>query len=441
MPLHDATTGANIATSGNFSHSCSGSNRVLYVFFHYWMSDSSREVSSVTYNGVALTRVAKSARSSDNDGMEIWRLVAPATGANNVAYSVSGAGTVNGRVTAISVTDAHQTIPESTTPTTGTGQSTSPSINVATGGTTDLVIDGIALDATGVTLTMVAQSGRTQRANASSGFEFGACSTQETPANPESMNWSVSANRHYAMAAVAVQAAGAGGQTVTSAGGTASSAQVYTPTIKLHVADAGGIPTSAAVPQPTARLRVEGAGGNSSTAQAYAPTVRTNVTGAGSNTSTAAAHAPTLKLSVQGAGGTTSAVQAHSPTIKLRVEPGALASTAQAYSPTVRQWLTGAGSTPTMAAAYAPVVGGNTIADAGGIASSAAVYSPTARQNVTGAGSSASTAQAYGPSVKLTIQPGALGSSAVVYAPTVGSGGTPSTSPWFFNQIVLRRRR
>lgn len=72
-----------------WAHTCSGSDRVLIVGI-VGLSDvpPPHDVVSVTYNGVAMTKIGE----QDNAGVhtELWRLVAPATGANNVVITLDG---------------------------------------------------------------------------------------------------------------------------------------------------------------------------------------------------------------------------------------------------------------------------------------------------------------------------------------------------------------
>lgn len=86
----DFGTGTNTsainAASKTFSHTCSGSNLILIVGVA-WTS-ASVTVSSVSYNGVALTAVA-AVSANGNIKVQYYYLVAPATGANNVIVTMS----------------------------------------------------------------------------------------------------------------------------------------------------------------------------------------------------------------------------------------------------------------------------------------------------------------------------------------------------------------
>lgn len=80
-----AWEGGNIT----FSHTCTGSNRVLFVAVNSetWAANPTR----ITYAGVALTNIASSFDSSsgeDENRLSLWRLIAPASGTNTVAIYV-----------------------------------------------------------------------------------------------------------------------------------------------------------------------------------------------------------------------------------------------------------------------------------------------------------------------------------------------------------------
>lgn len=89
-------------TSYSFSHTCSGSDRILWV---YVMINTTATV-SVTYNGVSMTSTDVNSGSYSHY-QSMWYLVAPDTGANNVTISVTSSSTI--RAYASSYTGASQT--------------------------------------------------------------------------------------------------------------------------------------------------------------------------------------------------------------------------------------------------------------------------------------------------------------------------------------------
>lgn len=79
----DAATnlGSTAGTTLTAAHTCSGSNRILFV--HIRAAGTTDTVSSVTYAGVAMTLVNKTF-GINNLGTYLYYLIAPSTGSNNV---------------------------------------------------------------------------------------------------------------------------------------------------------------------------------------------------------------------------------------------------------------------------------------------------------------------------------------------------------------------
>lgn len=119
----DAATdgGLFLATSSaTYSHTCTGSNRILFVFVN--ITSPSTTISGVTYNTVALTHITDSVGSPGTNALSSWYLVAPATGANNIVVSLTGSN--NLAVMSSSYTGAKQSAqPDNSTTNEGTGVS------------------------------------------------------------------------------------------------------------------------------------------------------------------------------------------------------------------------------------------------------------------------------------------------------------------------------
>ncbi len=100
-----ATSGGG-ASSLTYSHTVgTGDDRILFVYTvnHHTLGS----ITGVTYGGVAMTLIV-SDDATANHGQEMWYLVAPATGANNVVVSKSdGSGWIDS--TAASYEGASQT--------------------------------------------------------------------------------------------------------------------------------------------------------------------------------------------------------------------------------------------------------------------------------------------------------------------------------------------
>lgn len=119
--ITNASFGGSATTSKTFSHTCTGSDRLLFVNVH----TDSNVVTGVTYAGVAMTKIYGQATDYYNT---VWALVAPATGANNVVISCSSS--VNIIPMAVSYTGCDQNLP--TVFATGTDASSPQTVNATT---------------------------------------------------------------------------------------------------------------------------------------------------------------------------------------------------------------------------------------------------------------------------------------------------------------------
>lgn len=91
MPIaFDATGngGTSSATSLTWSHTCTGSNRILFVAPQGLVSGTDN-ITSMTYAGAAMTKIAQVQIPTDRL-LTLWYLIAPATGANNVVINFTG---------------------------------------------------------------------------------------------------------------------------------------------------------------------------------------------------------------------------------------------------------------------------------------------------------------------------------------------------------------
>lgn len=147
------------ATGFTWSHTVSGSNRVLIVGVSI-RNKQGETVSNVTYAGTPLTFVA--ARDNETSArIEIWQLVAPAVGTDNVVVTMSAPAKIIGG--AISLTGVDQT-----TPIAGSafaaGSSKSPSLTLNAVPTKNWVVDALAFRSSGTsTPTATPGGGQVQR--------------------------------------------------------------------------------------------------------------------------------------------------------------------------------------------------------------------------------------------------------------------------------------
>jgi autotransporter-associated beta strand protein len=128
-PTFDAKTSAvfNSFTSGSFAHTVSASaNRLLIVTLSYRAHNNpTAQANTITYGGVALTNLSRTVAA--DRVTEMWYLVAPASGSNNVTTTMS-ADPEDIVITAVSYTGVDQTAPLGTISTnsgTGTAESVS----------------------------------------------------------------------------------------------------------------------------------------------------------------------------------------------------------------------------------------------------------------------------------------------------------------------------
>lgn len=94
-------------SSYSWSHTCTGSNRFLSVDIS--MLSLAQTVTGITYNSIALILIGVRNSVSGAARIETWGLIAPSTGSNTIAVTLSGSIASAG--TAVSYTGVHQTSP------------------------------------------------------------------------------------------------------------------------------------------------------------------------------------------------------------------------------------------------------------------------------------------------------------------------------------------
>lgn len=213
-----ASTGTGTASTLTWSHTvgATGTNRILIVGVSI-RNSSSQTVSGITYAGSGLTLVGQTTN-SNNARVEIWRLIAPATGANNVVVTLSAAARFVGG--ASSFTGVSQT-PALALGTyfSNIGNTFTPTVNVTGVAPGQLVIDTIANNTLATTTALpCVGAGQTQRWNnrtsnsTSSNNTPGAGSTEPGPAThgTVTMSWTLggcsgATNRQWAIGAVTLK--------------------------------------------------------------------------------------------------------------------------------------------------------------------------------------------------------------------------------------------
>jgi len=100
-----SSSGQAVATSLTFAHTNTGSNLILFV--GTWQNSATDNITGITYNNVAMTKIDGLLNSDSNNYLQLWYLVGPAAGANNVVVSASSS--TNMHALSLSYTGASQT--------------------------------------------------------------------------------------------------------------------------------------------------------------------------------------------------------------------------------------------------------------------------------------------------------------------------------------------
>lgn len=99
-------TNSNLSDTLTFAHTCTGSDRILFVAIN--CNNADNRITGVTYNGVSMTVVDSLVNSAGNSYLDLYVLVGPATGANNIVVTANTNPT-NITAASISFTGASQT--------------------------------------------------------------------------------------------------------------------------------------------------------------------------------------------------------------------------------------------------------------------------------------------------------------------------------------------
>lgn len=159
VAFNAATSDQNDNQVLTFAHTTAGSDRILIVAVGIFSTQVT--VLGVTYNAVAMTSIA-SIRTG-GAFLELWQLVAPAIGTNNVEVTLSDPPDRSQAVGAMSFTGVDQSTPLGTPVSGGgTGSDNLTSLIVASA-VADLVIDGVAEQPDGAFGTLTVGAGQTER--------------------------------------------------------------------------------------------------------------------------------------------------------------------------------------------------------------------------------------------------------------------------------------
>lgn len=203
-------------TSLTFSHTCTGSELLLIVGVAV-ISGSASDVTSVTYNGVAMTAIPSWNQVSGGGSCRSkgYYLIAPATGAHNVVITVSPAVNIIA-AGATSFTGADQTTPLGTA-NTATADNATATVDIASA-TGEIVIDCVATLRSTITVG-ASQTSRWEQENIFSTFSGGG--STEPGATTVTMSWTLGASGDsdsWAIGGVSVKPSAGGGATARIVG-------------------------------------------------------------------------------------------------------------------------------------------------------------------------------------------------------------------------------
>ena len=205
------------------------------------MGTTSTRVISVTYNGVAMQQVGFQVSSDMAQAVEIFRLVAPSTGTNDVLVTFNPSIVFQVIGGSTSFTGVSQTTPTGAF-TSAFGANNAPTVSVSDAVVGDMVLDALVVPPSANNAVVGAD--QTERYNGrsffSNSYDLGAGSTEPGAAGNETMSWTTTNTSNWALAAVAVK------QSVATAASVSISGRVLTaygrgvPRARVTLTDASG---------------------------------------------------------------------------------------------------------------------------------------------------------------------------------------------------------
>lgn len=188
------------AGSATISVTASNSNRLIVVCIGFY--SAARAVSSMTRSTDTITQYAAQTSGADFMTAEIWRGIAPASGANDLVITMSNATSWAGG-TAYCFSGAHQTVPLGTAATGTALDSTATS--TASSAVGEIVVDAVALDLQVGARTATAGAGQTEQQNVGLSSIIRALSSNEAGAASTVMSWALSGNTSWSSVSVGVK--------------------------------------------------------------------------------------------------------------------------------------------------------------------------------------------------------------------------------------------
>ena len=200
-----ASSGSTQRPSITISHTTSGAERLMLVGVSM-NNNQSETVSTVTYNGASLDPVGAATEGTDTR-VEIWRLLAPATGTHDVVITFSASVRNGAKAGVMTFTNVDQTTPLGTfVP--ANGNSAGPATVDVTSATDELVFDTSSCEGCS---TMTVGPGQSQRwaVNALEGstsiLQTLARASTEPGDTTVTMSWTLGATNAWAIGAVPIK--------------------------------------------------------------------------------------------------------------------------------------------------------------------------------------------------------------------------------------------
>lgn len=113
--VRDTQTGqasSGDVTSLTYSHTCTGSNLILWVGTAQNVDNGTDHITGVTYNSVAMSAKGNTNSNGGSHRSKLWVLLGPATGANNIVITSNNTTGITGLAVSYTGVKQSQTIPE-----------------------------------------------------------------------------------------------------------------------------------------------------------------------------------------------------------------------------------------------------------------------------------------------------------------------------------------
>ena len=204
---YDATTAATQPSGSgsalSWSHTASGSNRLVLVAVSWQEGTGTEDIDSVTYGGIAMTLVDSTIMTS------LYSLMDPPTGSKTVVVNWTGSGSKTAVAGAVSFAGVDRDHPLDAT-VKATGNSTAPSVSIPAGDISRVILTFVGVNCASSVPTLTAGTGLTQRWNdhsGTTGATLGGGATADSAGGAQTLAWTLSSARNWSTIAVGVRSA------------------------------------------------------------------------------------------------------------------------------------------------------------------------------------------------------------------------------------------